>query len=174
MALAGPLLTAAAVTPGRVWAQTEGWRQRYPVVSFSSVSSESQGATEARFKDFAKVFKERLGVELRIFTATDYAGTIQALTSGQIQLAGLGPAAYASAWIDSNGEVEPLVAAVEADGDFGYHSILIVKSDSPYQKFCAARQTTRPFSISVTARLAASLRAAGASAGTLRSAAMAS
>jgi phosphonate transport system substrate-binding protein len=131
------LLTLGALcslAPGAARAQPGDWRKRYPVVSFSSVSSESQGATEARFKDFAKVFKERLGVELRIFTATDYAGTIQALTGGQIQLAGLGPAAYASAWIDSNGEVEPLVAAVEADGDLGYHSSLIVKAGSPYQK----------------------------------------
>jgi phosphonate transport system substrate-binding protein len=125
---------AVAGLPGRARAQADDWRRRYPVVSFSSVSSESQGATEARFKDFAKVFKDRLGAELRIFTATDYAGTIQALTSGQIQLAGLGPAAYATAWIDSNGQIEPLVAAVEANGDIGYHASLIVKADSPYQK----------------------------------------
>jgi phosphonate transport system substrate-binding protein len=121
-------------TLGTLGAQADDWRKRYPVVSFSSVSSESQGATEARFKDFAKVFKERLGADLRIFTATDYSGTIQALTSGQIQLAGLGPAAYATAWIDSNGQVEPLAAAVEANGDLGYHASLIVKADSPYQK----------------------------------------
>jgi phosphonate transport system substrate-binding protein len=128
-------VSAAAGLVGRpARAQAADWRKRYPVVGFSSVSSESQGATEARFKDFAKVFKERLGAELRLFTATDYAGTIQALTSGQIQLAGLGPAAYATAWIDSNGEIEPLVAAVEADGDFGYHSSLIVKAESGYQK----------------------------------------
>lgn len=76
-ALAAPLLATAAAAPSRAWAQAEGWRQRYPVVSFSSVSSESQGATEARFKDFSRVFMEQLGSELRIFTATDYAGTIQ-------------------------------------------------------------------------------------------------
>jgi phosphonate transport system substrate-binding protein len=134
--------TLSGMAPGTARAQTGDWRKRYPVVSFSSVSSESQGATEARFKDFAKVFKEHLGVDLRVFTATDYAGTIQALTGGQIQLAGLGPAAYASAWIDSNGEVEPLVAAVEADGDFGYHSSLIVKADSPYQKLDDLRGKT--------------------------------
>lgn len=59
--------------------------------------TESQGATEGQFKDFAWVFKEQLGSELRIFTATDDAGTIQALTGGQIQLAGLGLAADAAA-----------------------------------------------------------------------------
>lgn len=100
----------------------------------SAVSSESQGATETRFKDFARVFKERFGVELRIFTASDYAGTIQALSSGQIQFGGLGPAAYAAAWIDSDGAVEPLAAAKEPDGDVGYHSHLIVRADSTFQR----------------------------------------
>jgi phosphonate transport system substrate-binding protein len=124
-------ITLAASVAG---VHAQDWKTKFPVVSMSAVSSESQGATEARFKDFSKTFKDRLGVELRIFTASDYSGTIQALTSGQIQFAGLGPAAYAAAWIDSNGAVEPLAAAKEPDGDVGYHSHLIVRSDSSYQK----------------------------------------
>ncbi len=119
-------LTAAGVS-------AQDWRSRFPVVSMSAVSSESQGATEARFKDFAKVFKDRFGVELRIFTASSYSGTIQALTAGQIQFANLGPAAYAAAFIDSDGGVEPLAAAKEVDGDVGYHSHLIVRADSPFR-----------------------------------------
>jgi len=127
--IAAPLLALLAAS-----ASAQDWRVKYPVVSMSVVSSESQGATEARFKDFAKVFKDRFGVELRIHIASSYSGTIQALTSGQIQFANLGPAAYAAAWIDSDGGVEPLAAAKEIDGDVGYHSHLIVRSDSPFQK----------------------------------------
>lgn len=115
-------------------ALAQDWKQKYKVVGFASVSAENQAATEARFRDVARVFKERTGVEMRIFTASDYAGTVQALTSGQIQLAQLGASAYSSAWIDSDGAVEPLVTNRELDGALGYHSILIVKNDSPYQK----------------------------------------
>jgi phosphonate transport system substrate-binding protein len=125
------LLIAFVLWAGALSAQD--WRQKYPVVGMSAVSSESQGATEARFKDFARVFKERLGVDLKIYTASDYAGTVQALTSGQIHFASLGPAAYASAWIDSSGQVEPLAAAKEPNGDVGYHAHLIVKADSGYR-----------------------------------------
>jgi phosphonate transport system substrate-binding protein len=114
--------------------QAQDWKQRFKTISFSSVSAENQAATQARFKEVARVFQERTGVEMRIFTATDYAGTVQALTSGQIQMAQMGASGYASAWIDSNGAVEPLVTNRETDGALGYHSILIVKSDSPYQK----------------------------------------
>jgi phosphonate transport system substrate-binding protein len=115
-------------------AQAQDWKQKFKFISFSSVSAENQAATQARYKDVARVFQERTGVEMRIFTATDYAGTVQALTSGQIQMAQLGASGYASAWIDSNGAVEPLVTNKELDGALGYHSILIVKSDSPYKK----------------------------------------
>lgn len=115
-------------------AQAQDWKQKNKVVSFSSVSAENQAATQARFSDLARVFKERTGVELRIFTASDYAGTVQALTAGQVHMAQMGASGYASAWIDSDGAVEPLVTNRESDGAMGYHSILIVKSDSPAQK----------------------------------------
>ena len=127
------LLLSVALAVSAAGALAQDWRAKYPVVSMSAVSSESQGATEARFKDFAKVFKDRFGVELRIFTASSYSGTIQALTAGQIQFANLGPAAYAAAFIDSDGGVEPLAAAKEVDGDVGYHSHLIVRADSPFR-----------------------------------------
>jgi phosphonate transport system substrate-binding protein len=128
------LALLALVGMAAVPAQAQDWKQKYKVISFSSVSSENQAATQARFADLARVFKERTGVEMRIFTASDYAGTVQALTSGQIQMGQMGASAYASAWIDSDGAVEPLVTNKESDGALGYHSILIVKSDSPYQK----------------------------------------
>ena len=114
-------------------AHAQDWKQRIKVVGFSSVSAENQAATEARYKDVAAAFKERTGVDMRIYTASDYAGTVQALTAGQIHMAQVGASAYASAWIDSNGGVEPLVANKELDGALGYHSILIVKADSPYK-----------------------------------------
>lgn len=129
----GALLAALFLCAGAP-ASAQDWRIKYPIVTLSSVSSENQEATQARFKEFASYFKQQLGVEMKIFTASDYAGTIQALSSGQVHLAGLGPAAYAAAWIDSDGGVEPLVAAREADGDLGYFSALIVRADSPYQK----------------------------------------
>ena len=126
-ALAASLLLPAA-------ASAQEWKKKINVVGFSSVSVENQAATEARFKDLAGAFKERFGVDMRIYTASDYAGTVQALTSGQIHMAQMGGSAYGSAWIDSNGQVEPLVANKETDGQLGYNSILIVKADSPYKK----------------------------------------
>jgi phosphonate transport system substrate-binding protein len=126
--------TAVACLIAAMPAAAQDWKRNVKVVGFSSVSAENQAATQARFKELADVFKQKVGVDLRIYTASDYAGTVQALTSGQIHMAQMGGSAYSSAWIDSNGNVEPLVANQELDGALGYHSILIVKSDSPYKK----------------------------------------
>lgn len=128
-------IAAVALTASATLAHaTEDWKKKFPVVYFSSVSAENQAATTARFKELANVFKQKTGVEMKIFTASDYSGTVQALTSGQIQMGQMGASAYSAAWIDSDGQVEPLVTNKELDGQLGYHSILIVKSDSPYKK----------------------------------------
>src|ERR1035437_831470 len=92
------LLAAAALS-----SHAQDWRSKFPVVKFAASSSENHEAVQARFKEFSSYFKSQLGVELQIFQATDYAGSIQALTSGQVHLAGLGPAGYAAAWVDSGG-----------------------------------------------------------------------
>ena len=127
-------LATAALFGLATMSHAQEWKKKVSVVGFSSVSAENQAATSARYKEVGDVFKEKTGVEMKIFTASDYAGTVQALTSGQIHMAQMGASAYASAWIDSNGNVEPLVANKEVDGQMGYHSILIVKGDSPYKK----------------------------------------
>ncbi len=127
-------LLAGLMACATTYAHAQDWKKKIQLVGFSSVSAENQAATEARFKDVGLVFKEKTGVEMRTYVASDYAGTVQALTSGQIHMAQMGGSAYASAWIDSNGMVEPLVANQELDGALGYHSILIVKADSPYRK----------------------------------------
>lgn len=128
-------IAAVALTASVTLAHAaEDWKKKFPVVYFSSVSAENQAATTARFKELANAFKQKTGVEMKIFTASDYSGTVQALTSGQIQMGQMGASAYSAAWIDSDGQVEPLVTNKELDGQLGYHSILIVKSDSPYMK----------------------------------------
>ncbi|MDP1611255.1 MAG: phosphonate ABC transporter substrate-binding protein [Sulfuritalea sp.] len=132
--IAGGLAALVLTASASLALAAADWKKQYPVVQFSSVSAENQAATTARFKEMAEVFKQKTGVEMKIFTASDYAGTVQALTSGQIQMAQVGASAYSSAWIDSDGQVEPLVANKELDGQLGYHSILIVKTDSPYKK----------------------------------------
>jgi phosphonate transport system substrate-binding protein len=65
--------------------------------------------------------------------ATDYAGTVEALKSKRLELALLGGAGYAEAWIVTQGNVEPLAQIQAQDGDTGYYSMVVVKADSPFK-----------------------------------------
>jgi phosphonate transport system substrate-binding protein len=128
LATAATLSMAAAATDA-----SADWRDKYKLIKIGAVTVENQTATITRFKPFVDYLEKKLGIKAEIFTASDYAGIVQALSAGQIHLGRLGGAAYAAGYIDSKGGIEPLVMNVEPDGGRGYHSVLIVRSDSPYK-----------------------------------------
>jgi phosphonate transport system substrate-binding protein len=128
--------SALAAAGGLAMLATEAsadWREKYKTVKLGSVTVENQAATVTRFKPFADYLEKKLGAKVEVFTASDYAGIVQALSAGQIHLGRMGGAAYAAGYIDSKGGIEPLVMNVEPNGGRGYHSVLIVRSDSPYK-----------------------------------------
>jgi phosphonate transport system substrate-binding protein len=84
---------------------------------------------------FADYASKKLGVPVKIFTATEFIGINNALVAGQIDMAWTSPSAYSGSWLDCDGCVKPLVTATDKDGNLGYNSVLIVRSDSPYQRF---------------------------------------
>jgi phosphonate transport system substrate-binding protein len=127
------LLVAAFVTSALATQAAADWRDKYKTLKLGSVTVESQAATITRFKPFAEHMEKKLGVKVEVFTASDYAGIVQALSAGHIHLGRMGGAAYAAGYIDSEGNIEPLVMNVEPNGGKGYHSVLIVKADSPYK-----------------------------------------
>jgi phosphonate transport system substrate-binding protein len=132
------LLKSIAVAAGLLAATAGGaladWRKQFPVLKIGGVTTENQGAMITRFKPVADYLGTKLGVKVEVFTASDYAGIVQALSAGQIQIARLGGASYASGWLDSNGGIEPLVLNLEPDGGDGYYSVLIVRKDNPAAK----------------------------------------
>ncbi len=126
-------LISTMVLTGAMATASADWRDKYKVIKIGAVTVENQGATITRFKPFADYIEKKLGVKVEVFTASDYAGIVQALSAGHIHLGRMGGAAYAAGYIDSEGEIEPLAMNVEPNGGKGYHSVLIVRSDSPYK-----------------------------------------
>lgn len=131
--LAKTALISTMLLTGATAASSADWRDKFKVIKVGAVTVENQGATITRYKPFADYLEKKFGVKVEVFTASDYAGIVQALSAGQIHLARLGGASYAAGYIDSEGEIEPLVMNVEPNGGKGYHSVLIVRSDSPYK-----------------------------------------
>ena len=109
------------------------WREQFPELEMGIITSENEADRLARYEPIVAYFEEALGVPVTIRNATDYAGVIEALNAETIQIARFGPASYAQAWIVMNGSVTPLVGEVALDGTFGYHSVIVVPTDSPFQ-----------------------------------------
>jgi phosphonate transport system substrate-binding protein len=133
------LLTTAAVglclllAAARANAQTGGWRKQYPKLRYGVQSVETQAASLTRYKGFKEYVKKKLGVELELFLASEYAGVIQAIGAKQIEVMDMGASGYAAAWVESKGGVEPLVVPTNNDGTIGYYAVAFVRSDSPYK-----------------------------------------
>lgn len=128
-------LLAATVSIALVGAAAaaEGWRDTVKEIGFGVIPVETQTQTSDTMDGFAAYASEKLGVPVKIFTATDFIGVNNALIAGQIDMAWTSPSAYAGSWLECSGCVEPLVTATDKDGNLGYNSVLIVKTESPYQ-----------------------------------------
>jgi phosphonate transport system substrate-binding protein len=124
---AGSLLLSTAAL-----AQAD-WRKQYPKFRYGVQSVETQAASLTRYKGFGEYVKKKLGVELELFLASEYAGVIQAIGAKQLEVMDMGASGYAAAWLETRGAVEPLVVPTNPDGTIGYYSVAFVRADSPYK-----------------------------------------
>ena len=82
-----------------------------------------------RYDDFQKLLSEHLRMPVKLFPAADYAGVMQGIAAGQLEVAGFGASGFAGAWLDCKC-IEPVVVPQEADGSTYYYSVMIVRADS--------------------------------------------
>ncbi len=123
--------TAAAFIAFAAPASAQDWKSQYKTVRIGVLSGENEKDRLQRYGGFKTYMSNELGVPVEIFTASSYDGVIQALAGKQIEFAFLGSSAYAAAWTETKGNVEPLLAKREADGSTGYYSVVVVRCDSP-------------------------------------------
>ena len=110
-----------------------GWQKDFPVVKYGVIPVETQSNTVKSMDAFIKLAEKELGVKMELYTASDYSGVMNALIAKQVHLSWLSGFSYCQTRMDSNGGVEPLVAAMEPDGTMGYVSVIVVKAESPYK-----------------------------------------
>lgn len=133
LAAAALVFSACGGGNGKTVSGEKDWRDQYPSVTLGVITSENEADRVKRYEKVREYLSEELGVDIKWRTATDYAGVIEGVRAKKIELARFGPASYSRAHLVTNGQVEPIAAELDKNGDFGYHSVIIVKSESPYQ-----------------------------------------
>lgn len=92
------------------------------------IPTESSDNITERFDNLAKYLEKKLDVQIKIQTATDYAGVITAMQFKHVDFAYFGPKSYVEAADRANAEA--LVMEVTEDGSKGYHGVIIAKKGS--------------------------------------------
>jgi phosphonate transport system substrate-binding protein len=124
--LLGPTAQAQEMPrPGK-----RAWAAQIPVMRVGLLGGENDADRLARVDGYRKLMETTFEVPIKLMVAADYAGVIQAFAARQLETAYMSPAAYASAWLESNGDVAPLVVTQEQDGSTSYVSVLYTRSDS--------------------------------------------
>ena len=98
-------------------------------LDFGIISTESQDNLKPKWEPFLKAMEEEIGRPVNGFFATDYAGVIEAMGAGKIQLAWYGGKSYIEA--AERSEAEAFAQTVNEDGTKGYYSHLITNTENP-------------------------------------------
>jgi phosphonate transport system substrate-binding protein len=99
------------------------------VINFGIISTESQQNLKTSWEPLLADLKKKTGLEVKPFFASDYAGVIEGMRFGKVQLAWYGNKSAMEAVDRASGEV--FVQSVPVGGEPGYWSVVIVPKDSP-------------------------------------------
>ncbi|UXS04135.1 phosphonate ABC transporter substrate-binding protein [Agrobacterium tumefaciens] len=100
-------------------------------INFGIISTESQQNLKSSWLPFLDAMKEKTGLEVKPFFASDYAGIIEGMRFDKVQMAWYGNKSAMEAVDRADGEV--FVQSVAVTGEPGYWSVVIVPKESSIQ-----------------------------------------
>jgi len=121
--------TPAMPVPGR-----RDWVAQVPQIRLGVLGGESESDRLGRYDAYRALFESTFGVPTRMFFASDYSGVQQAFAAKSLEISNMSPAAYAGAWMETNGGVEPILVTKEPDGSTSYVALMYVRADSGITK----------------------------------------
>lgn len=133
------LLAAATLLAGTAQAEpVTNWR-------IGILGGENEADRLKNYTCWQTLVEEEMGVTVELFPASDYAGVMQGLISGNLEAAELGSSAYAGIYLQEPEAVEPLVTYKQTDGSTGYYSVMVVKADSGIEDLTAMKGKSLAF-----------------------------
>ena len=112
--------------------------KKKPQLPFAAIQSEDMAVVASRWQHMINYLSTKADIEINYYSTTSYSAVIEAMLSGFVQIAQLGPKAYLIANEKSNGRILPLVAAARVPTAFDptpcacYYGTLITKKDSGF------------------------------------------
>ena len=146
MRLTGAILAMAGLAlagcGGEAKVADGDWRGQMKEVRMAVRGSEDDPMITRRLTAYKTYLNEATGLPVKLYESADYNGTIQALSSGQVDLATMGGGSYANVDAQIGELAAPILAIRQAEGEMGYYSALLVRADSPYRSIQDLRGKT--------------------------------
>ncbi|WP_019450770.1 phosphonate ABC transporter substrate-binding protein [Cupriavidus sp. BIS7] len=98
------------------------------VLNMGIISTETSSNLKSAWQPVIDDLSKALGVQVKPFFASDYAGIIEGMRFNKVQIAWYGNKSAMEAVDRANGEV--FASVIDKDGNPGYWSLLIVRKDS--------------------------------------------
>ncbi len=99
------------------------------VLNFGIISTESTQNLKTIWEPFLQDMESEVGMKVNAYFAPDYAGVIQAMRFGKVDVAWYGNKSAMEAVDRAGGEI--FAQTVDVDGNPGYWSLLVTHKDSP-------------------------------------------
>src|SRR5215467_1727197 len=125
-------LACAALALAASLSVTAAWAETPTELNFGVISTEASVNQKKNWEPFVEALSKAIGIKVKAFYATDYAGVIEAMRFNKVHVAWYGNKSGMEAVDRSNGEV--FAQVVSKDGSTGYYSHVIVNAGSPYGK----------------------------------------
>lgn len=100
-------------------------------INFGIISTDSSSSLKKNWEAFLGDMEKSVGVKIKPFFATDYAGIIEGMRFNKVQVAYYGNKSAMEAVDRASGEI--FAKLIRVDGTEGYNSLLITHKDSPYK-----------------------------------------
>jgi len=123
--LAAFLMGISSWVPGL--AQKQNWPKELVI---AEVPVESAADYEARYAPFLDYLKQKLGIPVRLFVASDYTAVMVSQAQGQTHVAFYGPGSYVDAIEKANAPIEAFVKEDSLRSGTVYHSLILSKKGS--------------------------------------------
>ena len=113
---------------------TDGaWQGEMREVRMAVRGSEDDPMVTRRLTAYKTYIGKATGLPVKLYESSDYNGTIQALSSGQGDIATIAGGGYANVDAQIGDLAQPILTVRQAEGDIGYYSGLLVMASSPYR-----------------------------------------
>ena len=106
-------------------ARPEKWPDK---IRIGFIPTEGGSAVESRFKPLADHVEKRLGVDVEIVSASDYAGVITAMAHKHLDFAYFGPKSYVEA--SKKAGAQAIALELNKKREPGYYGVIITRKDS--------------------------------------------